>query len=167
MAELAALSLACNILQLMEVGVKICVAAQEQYNSRVGLTEYDKGVIADSQTLGNLIRQVQQDRTRHGINGDPDFRRIAQECETEAESLIQTVKEMGVRGNHNRAWESLKSASKRALKTSDIQKKISRLQDLRQQLTLHLIAASRCGVTPCAVYPILMQIRCVAEMTSP
>lgn len=144
MAELAAIGLASNILQFLELGIKLYSKGRAKYQSVSGISEEDEELITDTQRVRSLARLI------HEGNSIPDKQlievhlyEIARSCDVVATALIDTLDELGVGTGRNRRWESFRKALRQEFKKTEIEKREGRLRNLRENLILHLVTTSR------------------------
>ncbi|KAH8686404.1 hypothetical protein BGZ61DRAFT_533946 [Ilyonectria robusta] len=143
MAELAAIGLASNILQFLELGIKLYSKGRAKYQSVSGISEEDEELITDTQRVRSLARLI------HEGNSIPDKQlievhlyEIARSCDVVATALIDTLDELGVGTGRNRRWESFRKALRQEFKKTEIEKREGRLRNLRENLILHLVTTS-------------------------
>ena len=148
MAEaIAALSLASNILQVIDFGSKFASTAWKIYkaahHSLESLDEV-KSLRVINDNLSDVLRDI---RTQSG-GADPasgsnqGIVNLAKECATLAEELLQSLNKLGL-GNTARKRDALRAAFKLTWKEKEIVTLQARLNDFRSQLTLGLLVSMR------------------------
>ncbi|KAI5456380.1 hypothetical protein BGZ63DRAFT_435209 [Mariannaea sp. PMI_226] len=143
MAELAAIGLASNILQFLELGIKLFSKARSKYKSISGFTEDDEELITHTERLQTLARLIHDEDDFNDFTQfiDADLFKIARSCNRTATALIETLNRLGVGTGRNRRWESFRKALYQELKKAEIEKMEERLRKLRESLILHLTDA--------------------------
>jgi hypothetical protein len=148
MAEaIAALSLASNILQVIDFGSKFVSTAWKIYkaahHSLEGLDEVSSLRVINV-NLGDVLRDI---RTQFG-GADPASEsnqgivNLAKECATLVEELLQSLNKLGL-GDAARKRDALRAAFKLTWNGEEIRALQARLNDFRSQLTLGLLVSMR------------------------
>lgn len=148
MAEaIAVLSLASNILQVIDFGSKFASTAWKIYraahHSLEGLDDV-ASLRVISVNLGDVLRDI---RAQSG-NADPvsesnqGIVNLAKECATLVEELLQSLNKLGLE-NVARKRDALRAAVKLTWKGEEIGALQARLNDFRSQLTLGLLVSMR------------------------
>ena len=148
MAEaIAALSLASNILQVIDSGSKFASTAYNIYKAaHHGLKDVDE--VASLRVINvNLADALHDIRTQSG-GADPASEsnqgivNLAKECAVLVEELLQSLNKLGL-GDASRKRDALRAAFKLTWKGEEIGALQARLNDFRSQLTLSLLVSMR------------------------
>lgn len=150
MAEaVAGLSLAANILQMVEYGTIFVTTAW-----RIHSEQADTDVVQDFEQLQYLAKDVErvlesldQDITvvSSKSDGDPELARLAEECRKVTVEIVEFLGRTGAQ----RSWMTrMHKAVKEAFQLTWGQVKLTKLQtrldSMRSQLTLRLVHSLRC-----------------------
>jgi hypothetical protein len=148
MAEaIATLSLASNILQVIDFGSKFASTAWKIYKAaRHGHGDLNEvaSLRVINVNLGNVLRDI---RTQ-SYDADPASEsnqgivNLAKGCATLVEELLQSLNELGL-GDAARKRDALRAAFKLTWKGDEIGALQARLSDFRSQLTLGLLVSMR------------------------
>ncbi|EWZ80145.1 LOW QUALITY PROTEIN: hypothetical protein FOWG_15785 [Fusarium oxysporum f. sp. lycopersici MN25] len=124
MAELATIALVGNILQFLEVGIKLAATARRAYKSIDGCIKEDKDLLTDTGRLHSLISSIQTNRSLTQGNGqaavDDSLIQAARACDEYASELTTLLETMSIRPGVTRTLESLRVSARRILKNGDI-----------------------------------------------
>ncbi|KAM5386272.1 hypothetical protein ACJA88_002422 [Fusarium oxysporum] len=114
MAELATIALVGNILQFLEVGIKLAATARRAYKSIDGCIKEDKDLLTDTGRLHSLISSIQTNRSLTQGNGqaavDDSLIQAARACDEYASELTTLLETMSIRPGVTRTLESLRCA---------------------------------------------------------
>jgi hypothetical protein len=148
MAEaIAALSLASNILQVIDFGSKFASIAWNIYkaghHSLEGLDEI-KSLRVLNINLSDVLRDIHMqssgaspsDKSNQGVVN------LAKECAMQVEELLQSLNNLSL-GDTARKRDAFRAAFKLTWKREDISGLQARLNDFRSQLTLALLVSVR------------------------
>ncbi|KAJ9414572.1 hypothetical protein FOXG_22618 [Fusarium oxysporum f. sp. lycopersici 4287] len=139
MAELATTALVGNILQFLEVGIKLSATARRAYKSIDGCIKEDKDLLTDTGRLHSLISSIQTNRSHTQGNGqaavDDSVVQAAKACDEYASELTTLLETMSIRPGVTRTSESLRVSPRRILKNGDI-------HDLEAKMELGLVFES-------------------------
>lgn len=137
MDGLSALSLAANIIQVVDVSAKIIHGAQELYKSASGTSE-------ENRSLESVIREMQQLTVKFEAPpaGQPDdddkaLRRLAAECKLLSDNLLDCLSDIVPKDPKSRRQVTL-SALKNMWSVRDKRELERRLDSCRSQLGLQL-----------------------------
>ncbi|OCL04829.1 hypothetical protein AOQ84DRAFT_300082 [Glonium stellatum] len=129
MAELAALSLAGNIIQFVDFGLRLFSEAKGIYDSTQGTPKRSlelEIVATDLRILTKNLQSTTQLRPRNLAN-----------------ELLKILDDLKLKGLYNKKWESFKQALKHVRKEDKIQKLASRLGLFQNQICIRLTALLR------------------------
>jgi hypothetical protein len=147
MAELAAIALVGNILQFVEVGIKLTRTAQRAYKSTSGLIQEDEEFLANTerlQTLVGLIDQSQpnpEDARQASI--DENLLHTAKACDEYALQLETLLGFLRRRPGELRALEAIRTMMLRRLRNTEIQALEGKLINVQKGLLLALTTSSQ------------------------
>ncbi|UZP35202.1 hypothetical protein NXS19_003018 [Fusarium pseudograminearum] len=146
MAELAAIALVGNILQFVEVGIKLTKTAHRAYKSTSGLIQEDEEFLANTNRLQKLINQIDQsqpnpDDTRQ-IGIDENLAQTAKTCQEYASQLNALLDLLGRRPGEPRVSGAIRTAWLRLRKNDEIQGLEGKLIKLQDTLLLALTTSS-------------------------
>ncbi|KAK1624060.1 hypothetical protein BDP81DRAFT_465006 [Colletotrichum phormii] len=140
MEFIAAISLAGNLLQFCELGVKLVRGTLERYKSADGSTIHDEMLIADARRLRHLADDIlHNDSDAVKTTESSILRSIAQRCTEGAVVLIEILDALKVDTNPGQSFEQ---ALRRMWKEHKIRELELRLGDLRRELHMFLTHAS-------------------------
>ncbi|KAJ4312865.1 hypothetical protein N0V84_009719 [Fusarium piperis] len=146
MAELAAIALAGNVLQFLEVGIKLTKTARKAYKSKSGLIEEDEEFLANTkliQSLAGVISQHQSASERNLVTGiDESLRNTARACSKYSTDLIALLEHLRIESGGNRAWETIRALMLRRQRNAEIEVLQGKLVNARRDLIFTLTTAS-------------------------
>lgn len=148
MAEaIAALSLASNILQVIDFGSKFASTAWKIYQvARQSVDGVDEvaSLRAINVSLSDVLREIHSQCGGANLANDINqgIINLAKECAKLVEELQQSLKKLGI-GDVLRKRDVVYAAFKLTWKREEIQSLQARLNDLRSQLTLGLLVSMR------------------------
>lgn len=144
MAELATIALVGNILQFLEVGIKLAATARRAYKSIDGCIKEDKDLLTDTGRLHSLISSIQTNRSLTQGNGqaavDDSLIQAAKACDEYASELTTLLETMSIRPGVTRILESLRVSARRILKNGDIHDLEAKMVSAWETLILGLTA---------------------------
>jgi len=148
MAELAALSLAGNIVQFVDFGIKLFSEARDLYESaQDGRTEdlELESVTLDLKSFAQSLHSNAKpgSQPKKPSADDIALMKLAVSCEKLANELLKLLDDLKVKGQQNRRWKSFRQALRHVKKAEKINKLEVRLEKLRKQITTHLIGILR------------------------
>jgi len=135
MAEtLAAFGLASNIVQFVDVGIKLVSYGRELYHSEKGAskenTEIDK-IAAD-------IKLITQNLANGAVNNDLALQELVGTCAELARDLGSIMKALEIDPQKNRRMETMKKSLKSFRKRHEMKNIYDRLCKVRDQVCFHL-----------------------------
>lgn len=149
MAEaVAGLSLAANILQVLDFGKQFLCAAWAIYRSGaegIDLLSDLQSITNDFESvLGELQGGAARDRALRSAKGDDDdgIFLLAEKCAAVLSEMLQSLAKIGAPGK-GRKRDAVKTAFKLAWKKGDIETLQKRLEQFRDELNLHLVFSLR------------------------
>src|SRR4051812_45151729 len=109
MAEVAGLAIAGNIVQFVDLGIKLFTEGRQLYRSAEGASA--EALELESITLAvRRHAQVLHNSQRAQIKVNGDLQNIARDCEALATELLALLEELKVKDTENRKWNSFKVA---------------------------------------------------------
>ena len=149
MAELAALGLVCNILQVAEYSLKILSRGEEIRKSKKGaLLENESLEECAKQLLSKNVALKQSLEASSNIAAeerDEDERALdvlARDCNKEAQYLIEKLRSISSNGSTS-GWSSIRGALKSVWEKDSIDAAAQRMQDYQQTIDSRLIQSIR------------------------
>ena len=149
MEALSALSLASNIVQFLEFGLRVLSKGNKIYRSIDGAL--DENLDLEIVTNDLLIMQTKLKRTLLASNNmqlTPDdveaFNTMSEACAGVAEKLLERLNMVKVQGRFRR-WKSLRQALKVVWSKKDIENIKNTLQSFRSEMQIHLLVSLRCA----------------------
>ncbi|KAI9707887.1 MAG: hypothetical protein M1820_004493 [Bogoriella megaspora] len=142
MAEIAALSLAANIVQFVGFGASFISKVWSIYrNSRDSLEE-----LSDLETMAEYLKLNLADMNATGVEGQTDsqrsFHQLAKQCIALANEMTDGLRKIGI-SSKNRKRDALKAAVRLVWKEDEIHSQQQRLESIKQQLSLHILVLLR------------------------
>lgn len=132
MAEVAGLAIAGNIIQFVELGIKLFTEGRQLYRSAEGASA--EALELESITLAlKRHAQVLHASQPAQIKVKGDLQDIARNCEALAAELLTLLEELKVKDTESRKWDSFKIAVACVVKKkkfSELEKRLTRLQAL-------------------------------------
>ncbi|KAL9108602.1 MAG: hypothetical protein Q9227_006688 [Pyrenula ochraceoflavens] len=140
---LAALSLATAAVQFLEFGIKIISKSKEIYESADGLSADQVEQAAVSTRLLDLTKELLQAqhasaKAKKLSKAEESLRSIVGECATLADDFQGTLESVKITGRHRR-WKSFRQALKSVWTKDGLEKRVRRLDRLRQEVILQLL----------------------------
>ncbi|KAH6889488.1 hypothetical protein B0T10DRAFT_572955 [Thelonectria olida] len=141
MTDFGAIGLASNILQFLELAIKVFLKAREIYNSPSGLIDDYKDIIAETDRLKALAKYIRGRRPAFKGHGaeliDSNLDEITSSCEKIATLLIRTIEALSVGGGQGRLLDSIRMALVGQFRKRDIDQMQTKLERLRAEIVLH------------------------------
>lgn len=139
---LTALGLVSNVLQFVDFGGKMLLAAYQAYESTTGTSQANIGIALAEIELTDLMGKLAATSVVH--SSDPSsqaaLQRLAQNCLTTADEMQLILDKLIVHSHGKaRALEAIKVTIISVMATKDIQKLQKRLQGYRDMATSRLI----------------------------
>lgn len=147
MEPLTALSLASNIIQVVDFSIRLVSKGYKIYKSADGtLAEYvDAEAVTNSLNIlnGRLQRSV-KDSIRNGplSEDEQSLMNLCANCERVANELLARFDRVKVTGKY-RKWKSARQALKSVSNKKELELLVSRLGTYRSEITLHITASLR------------------------
>ena len=144
MDPLSALSLASNIVQLVDFGTRVVSASFELYSpDGISINEELECVMSDLVKICSALEQPQ-----HRINGqrssisELQLIPLSKSCKTLGEELLTVLNNLKVQSPHKK-WQSFSQALKAVWKEKEIHHYKERITNLRSEISLRLIGILR------------------------
>ncbi|KAJ0422231.1 hypothetical protein BJY00DRAFT_311293 [Aspergillus carlsbadensis] len=134
MAELAALGLACNIIQLVDFGSNLFSKAREIAHSAHGVGDEENELEAIARDLKSLLHNLKDDPA-----GDSTFDELRQACCGVGNELVSVIEDLKSQNIQGWKWGSFKQAVRLVRKEKEIRALERRLGKLQAQISTHLI----------------------------
>lgn len=138
MAEVAGLAIAGNIIQFVELGIKLFTEGRQLYRSAEGASA--EALELESITLAlRRHAQVLHDSQPAQIKVKGDLQDISRDCEALATELLALLEKLKVKDTENRKWDSFKVAVASVVKkrkVAELEKRLTRLQALMSQFII-------------------------------
>lgn len=141
MAELAAVSLASNIVGFIDFGLKLFREGKELYDSAEGASAKQLELDTVTSDLKTLMEELQP--TSHVTKDDAAIAKLALHCKNLANELLVVLARLKVKDGKNRKWGSFKQALKGVLKENDIRGLEIRIERYQKQLGQRLLYTLR------------------------
>lgn len=165
MEPVAAISLACNILQVVEFSTKVLTKSRQLRQSFSGILpeniELEKVVIHQRDLVQQLQKQVSTSVTTaqsQGYGGGTDLASLARLSIETANELLDVLERLKVRGNRTR-WKSFRQAVKSLWKKEKVEEVLGRLQLIRDEIEFGVVMDLRwvevwlkMVATPCLLF---------------
>ncbi|KAL6921252.1 hypothetical protein FSST1_005278 [Fusarium sambucinum] len=146
MAELAAIALVGNILQFVEVGIKLTRTAQRAYKSASGLIQEDEEFLANTKRLQTLVGLIDQSQSNpenaRQASIDENLLQTAKACDEYASQIETLLGFLRRRPGELRALEAIRTMMLRRLRNTEIQTLEGRLINMQKTLLLALTTSS-------------------------
>ncbi|KAK4033781.1 hypothetical protein C8A01DRAFT_39751 [Parachaetomium inaequale] len=148
MAEaVAALSLAANVLQVTDFGIRFVSTAWNIWRSGPESIEAFAALQALSQDLKSVSVQLQTGQnavqTDHLAASDKGIFEAARECSNAAQEILDRLDKLGLQSTPARKRDAARASFKLLWKSDDIKALQARFEGIRNQLTLNLAASLR------------------------
>lgn len=139
--SIAALNFAGNIVQFIDISVRLFSKSRKLYKSH-------NGVLLESAELEIIATSIKKLSEQLTSNPPPQHQRslensgltsLALGCNTIAEELLSALEKLKIQGSQSRKWQSFRIALSTVLKSEDIADMARRLDLLSQQLTTCMI----------------------------
>lgn len=143
MAEIASLSLAANIFQIIEYGVKFVDMAWKIYGSRSNALDGFRNVQKLSTDLEAVTQRLENHDRESSIN-DQGLKDIINECRVTNQEILASLSEIGLLPHQKRSKRGeLRTAFKLRWNEDNIRALARQLEACRSQLILALVASLR------------------------
>ena len=145
MAELAALSLFCNVLQVAEFALGIVSKGNEIYKAGIGadpaniaLEKCSRQLMAKNAALEQSLADTAELPSEKRDDEDLALEYMARDCNNEAQKLIDRLSSIRVHGSNSRL-DSIRSALKAVMKKDEINAVAERMKSYQDQLSRGMI----------------------------
>ncbi|PGH08986.1 hypothetical protein GX51_01043 [Blastomyces parvus] len=150
MDPIGAVSLASNVVQLLDFGIKLVSKAHDIYTSAEGAEVHNIELDAIAQNLIALNRRL-QNRSRkvcaYAVSEDEKaLESLTVHCNQIGEELIKALQAAKVQGAHKH-WKSVRQALKSTLGRDEIQELYNRLKQYREQIVVVLLVITNAKQT--------------------
>lgn len=147
MAEaVAALSLAANILQVLDFGKQFAIAGCAIYQAGPGSIEVLSDLQSSSSGFHSVLTELQKGAARaptsNVAKGDDGILVLASKCSGVLNQMLEAIASSGSL-EKGRKRDAAKAAFKLVWKKGDIESLQKRLDQFRDELTLHLVVSLR------------------------
>lgn len=147
MAEVvAALSLAANIPQVLDFGEQFAIAGCAIYQARPRSVEVLSDLQSSSSRFRSVLTELQKGAARaptsNVTNGDDGILVLASKCSGVLKQMLESIASPGSL-EKGRKRDAAKVAFKLVWKKGDIESLQKRLDQFRDELTLHLVVSLR------------------------
>jgi len=148
MESIAALSLASNVIQVVDFSARLVSKGYKVYKSVDGsLAEnIDAEIIAkDLNDLNGKLRLSYEKNTEKGVplaDDDQALINLCEKCTVLADELLQSLEGVKVFGRH-RKWKSARQALKSVINKDDLAQFSRRLDSYRNEMIIHITVSLR------------------------
>lgn len=147
MAEaVAALSLAANILQVLDFGKQFAIAGYAIYHAGPGSVEALSDLQSSSSRFHSVLTELQKGAARaptsNVANGEDGILVLASKCSGVLKQMLESIVSPGSLEKGGKR-DAAKAAFKLGWKKGDIESLQKRLDQFRDELTLHLVVSLR------------------------
>lgn len=146
-----ALSVATSVLQFVDFGTKLISKGREIYKSADGVLADHAEQAAVASKLADLTRGLSKsaDSFNTLVNPAPEdtaLAKVALDCLEVAEDFSAAIDQLAVTGDR-RKWKSFRQALKSIWKKEDLEKKMAKMDGLRQLVIVHLLVVVQYDVS--------------------
>lgn len=148
MDPLTALSLASNVIQVVDFSITLVSKGYEIYKSADGSLAENVDTEAVTNSLNMLTAKLRRP-LKHGPNttgimsdDDQSLMSLCEKCTNIADDLLAKFDRVKVTGKY-RKWKSARQALKSVTSKSDLEQLTSTLQTYRSEITLHITISLR------------------------
>lgn len=142
MDPISALSLASNVVQFLDFGIKLVSKTHEIYNSAEGAEVRNIELDAIAQNFVSLSQRVKNRSRKVCAYATSDdemaLQAMTEQCNKIGEELIRALQKAKVQGAHKQ-WKSVRQALKSVLGRDKIQDLYDRLKQYREQIVVVLL----------------------------
>lgn len=147
MDPLSALSVASNVVQLVEFSAKLVSERQKIYKSAEGTVAENEEAETVTQDLNrlsdNLRHSLKNSQTTASLSeDDQSLIDLCEKCQVVAGDLLERLNKVKVSGKH-RKWKSAFQALKNVSSSKDLEQLAARLETYRSEITLHTVVSIR------------------------
>jgi hypothetical protein len=144
MDPLTSLTVAAKVAQLADFSGSLVSRSVELYRS-------SEGALADLMDIETATHRLLQlsDKIQHdpATVYDKELQELCSSCRKAAEEMLCGLDRLKLQGKPTR-WRSVTNAVRSSWRKGDMMKLARRLDRLREELTLHMLANQRCVVRP-------------------
>ena len=144
MDPLSALSLASNIVQLVDVGTRVVSASLELYSpDGISVNGELESVMSDLVKICSALENP-HDQIKGSKSSSSEIQLItlSKSCKTLGEELLTVLNSLKVQSPHKK-WQSFRQALKAVWKEKEIHRYKERIINLRSEISLRLIGILR------------------------
>jgi hypothetical protein len=141
---IAALSLAANVLQMLDYGRQFVVAAWTIHDSRSDDLENVASLKTVSQNLSNVIKELEPNPLHQASELDQEMSSLVAEGHDLSTQILALLKKAGFQDDGKRSkMGTIKAAFFTVFKSEQLRTMESRLDRIQSRLTLTLVASFR------------------------
>ena len=139
--SIAALNFATNIVQFIDIGMRLFSKSRKLYKSYDGVLSECAGL----ETIATSIEQLSEHLTaspppEHQLSlANNGLILLAQSCNTAAEELLSALEKLKLQGSNRRKWHSFRVVLTAVWKAEAIDDMAQRLEILSKQLTTCMV----------------------------
>ena len=147
MEALSALSLASNIVQFLEFGLRVVSKGNKIYRSVDGILEENLDLEVVTRDLLDMQSKLKctllaSNHTQLASNDAKSFNTLSEACAGLADRLLEKLNMVKAQGRFRR-WKSLRQALKIVWSKQDIENFKNTLQSFRSEMQIHLLVSLR------------------------
>lgn len=147
MDPLTAISVASAVVQFVDFGTKLVSKGKEYYRSAEGVLADHAEQSAVSSKLSELTNRLSKSISLHGSgrklsHAEAALLEVTEDCMRTSDDFIIALDGLKVAGPH-RKWKSFRQALKSVWKKEGLQATEAKLDRLRQQVIIHLLAVMK------------------------
>jgi hypothetical protein len=140
MEAIAAVSFAANVLQFIEYSHGLISEASEAYQSLSGTSAENVELELVTRSLRDLSSKISN---QDGLVQDNGIKQIAESTRVVSTELLSTLDKLRIRDGPHRKWRTLRHAIESVWKRQKIVQMQTRLENLRNQLSIQIILQVR------------------------
>ena len=144
MDPLSALSLASNVVQLIDVGTRVVSASLELYSpDGISVNGELESVMSDLVKICSALEKPHdQIKGPNLSSSELQLIPLSKSCKTLGEELLKVLNSLKVQSPHKK-WQSFRQALKAVWKEKEIHRYKERITNLRSEISLRLIGILR------------------------
>ncbi len=147
MDPLTSLSLASNVIQIVDFSTQLVSKGYKIYKSADGTLAENLDAEAVTNSLktlsGKLQGSIENNRNSEGLSDDDQrLINLCTKCQDLASELLTKLDRVKVTGK-NLKWKSARQALKSVCKKEDLDQLVSRLESYRSEINLHITISLR------------------------
>ena len=139
----AALGLAGNIVQFLDLSGKLIDGAIDVYHATDGATSTNRELEAVYGDLQGLCAKLELEHDEQQVQAskrlDPSLFNLAKSCKRLGQELLDILEDLKAKGRYQR-WQSIRQAMKAVWKTKDIDKYRKQLDLYRSQIASRVLS---------------------------